>query len=594
VPLGRRRPATRGRQPAGRFPATLTIVTTRTRISALAALGSVLLVGLVLLPSSPFTAPAPSWKPAGPTAKGVFHVHTRRSDGTGTIDDVAAAAAHDGLQFVIITDHGDGTRAPVPPAYRSGVLCIDAVEISTTGGHYAALGIGQTPYPLGGEPRDVIEDVRRLGGFGVVTHPLSAKSDLAWRDWDSRMDAVEWLNGDSLWREVPRGRLAASAFTYLVRPVASIAHLYQRRPAMLSRWDGIDRAWRVIALTGTDAHARIGLADGPEPYENSVYLRAPSYEVAFGLASLRVGLAGPLSGQPAADAAAIIDAIRAGRVHTVVDGVGRGGVFEFSATSGAAHAQEGGQIPMTDPAVIRVRSNPPADGWLVLYRNGTQVHRVRGQELTYASDLEGSYRAEVWAPSPGGSGFVPWIVGNPIMVGEPGRLPEPEPVDAGGTPWWLQPDSNAWSVEQGAGSKGTIQQDGETSFAYQLGGSDRSSSPYAALVARTPIPRGAAGIAFVARADRPMRVSVQLRMPTAGEGLRWRRSVYLEPTPREVFIPFADMRPVGPVPHGPPTISAVRALLFVVDLVNSAPTSAGRFVVKDVRFYAPTVAGKPL
>src|ERR687897_1585598 len=69
---------------------------------------------------------------------GSLHVHTRRSDGAGTVDEVAAAAAAAGLQFVILTDHGDATREPDPPQYRAGVLCIDAVEISTTAGHYVA------------------------------------------------------------------------------------------------------------------------------------------------------------------------------------------------------------------------------------------------------------------------------------------------------------------------------------------------------------------------------------------------------------------------------------------------------------------------
>ena len=44
----------------------------------------------------------------------------------GSVDEVAAAAAAAGLQFVVFTDHGDATRPPDPPAYRHGVLTIDA------------------------------------------------------------------------------------------------------------------------------------------------------------------------------------------------------------------------------------------------------------------------------------------------------------------------------------------------------------------------------------------------------------------------------------------------------------------------------------
>src|SRR6187200_1211701 len=62
--------------------------------------------------------------------RGAIHVHTNRSDGSGSVDDVAAAAARAGLQFVVFSDHGDARRPAMAPSYRHGVLCIDAVEIS--------------------------------------------------------------------------------------------------------------------------------------------------------------------------------------------------------------------------------------------------------------------------------------------------------------------------------------------------------------------------------------------------------------------------------------------------------------------------------
>ena len=114
--------------------------------------------------------------------RGASHIHTVRSDGAGTPESAAAAAARAGLDFIILTDHGDGLRAPDPPRYVEGVLVIDAVEISTTGGHYVALGLDRAPYRLAGEPRDVVEDVHRLGGFGVAAHPDSPKAQLQWKD----------------------------------------------------------------------------------------------------------------------------------------------------------------------------------------------------------------------------------------------------------------------------------------------------------------------------------------------------------------------------------------------------------------------------
>src|SRR5687768_6802562 len=82
---------------------------------------------LVSLTIPPAQLILPNPTPDG-SVPGAIHIHTNRSDGQGSLDDVAAAAARAGLKFVVTTDHGDATVPPEPPAYRSGVLCIDAVE----------------------------------------------------------------------------------------------------------------------------------------------------------------------------------------------------------------------------------------------------------------------------------------------------------------------------------------------------------------------------------------------------------------------------------------------------------------------------------
>jgi len=553
-----------------------------------AALVAAVLVSVTfaLLPPPRLATPSPSWQTSPTDVRGVFHVHTRRSDGTGSMEDVAAAAAKAGLQFVIVTDHGDAVRRPDPPVYRSGVLCIDAVEISTTGGHYAALGLAPSPYPLAGEPRDVADDVRRLGGFGVVTHPLSGKTELAWRGWDVPFDGIEWLNGDSLWREAPLPRLLQAGWTYCFRPVGSVASLYQR-PQTLAKLAALVGGRRVVVLAGTDAHARLGFRDGPEPYVNPVFLRVPSYQVMFEVASLRVRLPRPLSRNAPSDADAVVAAIRAGHVHSVVDAIAGPAAFEFSAISGGVSAAEGDVLTMSDPVIVRARANVPAGGWLVLFRNGVQVHRVAAQELTYASDQPGHYRAEAWVPAHGREGFVPWVVGNPIYVGGLGSAQAPPQPDMTGPTFWLEVFDPLWGVEHDEGSQATIEREGgRIALRYALG-RGTAVAPYAALSFTTSIDGRATGIAFRAAADRPMRLSIQLRVPTQGDGHRWQRSVYLDPTVREIVIPFAEMRAVGATPARSPQLAGVRTVLFVVDTVNTRPGSAGRFALDEVRFFSP-------
>ena len=195
---------------------------------------------------------------AARTVAGAYHIHSARSDGSGDAQAIAAAAARAGLKFVILTDHGDATRVPDPPAYIAGVLCIDAVEISTNGGHYVALGLGAAPYPLGGEAAAVVEDVARLGGFGFAAHPDSSRPELAW----TRLDAAIRRH-----RVAERGqRMAkrdpdaprASGFR-LLRAARTRARVHTRSAGRrtLAHWDALTSTRQVSAIAGHDAHGGI-------------------------------------------------------------------------------------------------------------------------------------------------------------------------------------------------------------------------------------------------------------------------------------------------------------------------------------------------
>src|SRR4051812_10838062 len=137
-----------------------------------AVLAAVFLWLILTLPSGPSATSGTVDEPLRRrTVAGAFHVHSTRSDGTGDRGAIAAAAARAALRFVVFTDHGDATRPPDPPIYLHGVLCVDGVEISTNQGHYIALDLSAAPYPLSGDATAVVEDVRRLGGFGIAAHP---------------------------------------------------------------------------------------------------------------------------------------------------------------------------------------------------------------------------------------------------------------------------------------------------------------------------------------------------------------------------------------------------------------------------------------
>jgi hypothetical protein len=90
-------------------------------------------------------------------------------------------------------------------------------------------------------------------------------------------------------------------------------------------------------------------------------------------------------------------------------------------------------------------------------------------------------------------------------------------------------------------------------------------------------------LVFTARADRPMRLSVQLRSPD-GEGTRWRRSVYLDSMPRTIDVAFNDFRPVGSTGSSRPELAKIDSILFVVDTINNKLGSNGQIQLDDIRY----------
>jgi hypothetical protein len=555
--------------------------------AVLAAVGFFLLffVFVTLPPRPRVLASAASADLVRRTVAGAFHVHSTISDGAGDAPTIASAAARAGLQFVILTDHGDGTRAPAPPRYVGGVLVLEGVEISTAAGHYVALDLPATPYPLGGAPEAVAEDVHRFGGFGVAAHPDSPKPELAWTtDGTVPVDGFEWLNVDSEWRRFSRARLGLALAGYAIRPGPAMTSLLHRPEMALTRWDALTARRPVVALAGHDAHGGIGRT--AEDGSRSAIGGVPSYEATFRAFSTHAILEAPWSGDAGADARSLLHVVRSGRVYTVIDGVASPAVIDFRAR-GIAEGFMGDVLP-PGPARLSVTGVP--DGGDVAFftsgeaaAGGRPAHGTRlssgAVELSVPGSA-GSWRFEVQLPGAPGQPPVPWIVGNPIYFLGPRSVTPDLPLERvvelpAGAQWHPERDQESVASAAADGSLARLE--------YRLAPGERRSQ-FAALAVDLQEPGSTFDrLAFTVRAAAPMRLSVQLRTPGGG-GERWGRSVFVDSSVRHVLVPVARMsaldHQVGPLTDP----ARARTLLFVVDLTNARPGDSGRFEISDVRF----------
>ncbi len=257
--------------------------------------------------------------------QGVYHIHTTFSDGHATVDVVAARAARERLDFVVLTDHGNPNTASLRAAgRRKGVLVLAGSELNVNRGHLVALGFRPPPgdgkFPSKAE--DAVDAVRALGGFTVIAHPYS-KVRWSWGDWGESSDysGIEIVNADTMFKDNYR-RVIAYAPLLLLGSRLPLIKMLEHPASNLKRWDQRGASTAIFGYFSADAH---------------LYYRG-----IFALLRLHVLLDGPAGGA-GAEEAGIWDALRHGRFYNAVEAA------RTRADSGSRRRQARAKAPEAGP-----------------------------------------------------------------------------------------------------------------------------------------------------------------------------------------------------------------------------------------------------
>ncbi len=345
----------------------------------------------------PWRAPARS--PAGVEDEwsGVIHVHSRFSDGSGSVESIARAASQVGARFVILTDHNT-TSARAAEGYHDGVLVVVGEERSTDQGHLLILGEAAA----GRDAALVAAVVARNGGITVVAHPFGRR---AWKGpFPPACTAVEIVNADTAWRDDPFGSLLSSLIALPLLPRAPWNRLSGRPDRNLALLDSLDAVRPVVPIGAVDAHAAIELF-------GDVTLPFPSYESSFGLIRTHVLLDAAPTGDASHDEALLLRAIASGGVFVAFDGLGESDGFRFEAAAGGLVVRAGGEIA-EDRAKISVVLPLPGPTTIRILKDGKVWREGNGPRLN-ASAGPGVYRAEVYQQR---RVLRPWIFSGVLRV----------------------------------------------------------------------------------------------------------------------------------------------------------------------------------
>lgn len=317
---------------------------------------------------------------------GALHMHTTYSDGSGTVADLAAAAARAGLRWIIITDHDD-TRAHAEQGWYDDVAVMAGYEITPSRNHYLVFGLDEL-VSKEQSPAEYVQEVSAKGGVGIVAHPDEQVSHeltepYRWEDWSIRgFDGIELWNYMSEWIEKYSRRRRYFNFFF--------PQLVVRGPtqATLNWWDELSvEGHEVTGVVGVDAHAArvksFGRVWEVYPYERS-----------FRTLTDYVVLDEPLSTDFERTTEQILDAIRRGRVLMANRTWGDAAEMAFVGRLDDGRLLTVGDAASPDGnATLEFLAPRPAQ--ITLYRNGTAVASTRGvRSLTFDAREPGHYRVE--------------------------------------------------------------------------------------------------------------------------------------------------------------------------------------------------------
>jgi hypothetical protein len=346
---------------------------------------------------------------------GVIHVHTRASDGSGTVAEVMQAAEQANLSFIAITDHNvsmtETDLAEDPP----DLPIISGVELGTNAGHFLALGIPPSWIPpKTKDDRELLAAARSVGALRILAHPFHPHTP--WSDWNtSDFDGMEIWNEDAAWRQSNFFELMDALLLYGENNRLALVRLASTPDENFAKWDELLQQRPVAGICAADTHARVRLGFGHD-------WRFPAYEPSLEVAREHVLLppdAG--AGNPALGSATeLVDALRHGHSFCGLDSLYPSDGFSLRVSGANSSAGPGDSMQWSGAARLRISTPAGPDVPLIkVFRDGRETDEQQTRTIDEPIAGPGRYRTEVFLRQPGFSGgwrWTLWVFTNPVYV----------------------------------------------------------------------------------------------------------------------------------------------------------------------------------
>ncbi|MDH7512888.1 MAG: hypothetical protein QHH14_08080 [Clostridiales bacterium] len=328
---------------------------------------------------------------------GVYHIHTTFSDGLSSPDKIARIAARQGLDFIILTDHGKpNLRCLESQGWKDGLLLLAGSELSVSRGHLVALDFAPPRRPFSQNAEDAAREIRANGGFSVIAHPFSK---VRW-SWGEEVEyaGLEIIDADTMFK---KNLLPSLPYlpALLFKPGFYLLKTLERPVQTLRKWDELNETHVLYGYFSADAHL--------------------FYRVILSGFHLHVLLDAPLSAEFDTARSQVFGALRQGRFYSAVNAAGNAAGFRFWAEGSGSRFPMGSVIPLTSASSLELHVLAPFSSAVEtrFIHNGKTIRSAAEKETSVVAQEPGTYRVEAylreWSPL---TSDIPWIVSNPIFL----------------------------------------------------------------------------------------------------------------------------------------------------------------------------------
>lgn len=327
--------------------------------------------------------------------EGVYHIHTLFSDGRKSVGEVAKLAARRGVDFIILTDHGNpNLESMAEQGRREGVFVLAGSELSVSRGHLVGLGFDRPSQAFSQNAEEAVAEIQSAGGFSIIAHPYSKVS---WT-WGELIEysGIEIINANT---SLKKNLLHTTPYlpAFLIKPKLALLKMLLSPERNLRKWDALNRIHPIYGYFSVDAHLL--------------------YKPLLDFLRLHVLLRNPLAEDFESAKVQVLRALRKGRFYNAIDAAARANGFRFWAEASRRRIPMGATSSLLSSVTLHASAPFPFGKEICLLRNGKRILRSQEDGLSYRVTEEGIYRVEVYLKerSPLAKN-IPWILSNPIFV----------------------------------------------------------------------------------------------------------------------------------------------------------------------------------